>query len=253
MSFARGLAEIECDPRVDSARLTAVSGDEAAALIPIVALLRGDPQAVLAAGAGSWIERLRGQARGDAVTALWRGLAYLAAGQATQAAETLGARTNSTLPGGAEAVRIFYHGLALVASGDRPGHWPSGANCPSATSSREWQAAVASAYTSQVRADLQAGRWSEVVKATDSAFALTGPSPQQPAMLTAAIVARNRLANEAVARGAWAEAIPHWQHLADLAGVCASPWARADRSSTILPSHTKRRSSGGRPPKPGPS
>jgi tetratricopeptide (TPR) repeat protein len=216
LGFTRGLVEVECDTRVDGARLTAVSGDEAVSLIPIVALLRGDLKAVLASGTSSWIERLRGQARGDAVTALWRGLAYLAAGQVTQAAETLGARTNSTLPGGAEAVRIFYRGLALVASGDRTGALAEWGKLHERDQFPRVAAAVASAYTSQVRADLEAGRWSEVVKATDSAFALPGPSRQQPALLTAAIVARNRLANEAVARGAWAEAIPHWQHMADL-------------------------------------
>lgn len=216
LSFVRGLVEVECDPRLDSAQLAAVSGDEAAALLPIAALLRGDPQAVLAAGAGSWLDRLRGQARGDAMTMLWRGLAYLATGEVTQAAETLGARANATLPAGAEAVRLFYGGLALAAAGDRHAAQAQWAKLPERVHFPRLSDAVTNTYTSQVRADLAAGRWSDVVKATDAAFDLAGPSGPQPALLTAAVVARNRLANEAAIRSAWAEAIPHWQHLVDL-------------------------------------
>lgn len=215
LALARGLAEVEHDPRMDGARLAAVSGDEASALIPIAALLRDDPQAVLAAGAGSWIERLRGQVRGDAVTALWRGLAYLAVGDAAQAAKTLGARANSTLPGGAEAVRSFYHGLALSATGDRPAALAEWGKLPERRTFPRLQAAVTGATLRQVYTALDAGHWADVLKATDAAFKSTGPSVG-PELLTAAIVARNRLASEAIARDAWAEAIPHWQHLADL-------------------------------------
>ena len=225
LGFARGLVEIECDPRVDGARLTAVCGDEATTLIPIAALLRGDPQAVLSAGAGSWIERLRGQARGDAVTALWRGLAFLATGQVAQAAETLGAATNSTLPGGAEAVRIFYRGLALVASGDRPGAQAQWAKLSERDRFPRLSAAVTSAYTSQVRTDLEAGRWGDVVKVTDAAFALTGPSQQQPALLDRGHRGPQPAGERGCCAGRLGRGDSSLAASGGSAGACASPWA----------------------------
>jgi len=220
LGFARGLAEVERDPkrdpRAEVGRLAAMRAEDASSLVPIAALLRGEPEAVLDTSADSWIERLRGLARGDALTVLWRGLAYLAVGDAVQAAATLGMRTNSTLPADAEAVRLFYCGLALAAAGDRPAALAEWSKLPERNTFPRLQDAVAGTYMQQVSAALDAGHWADVLKATDAAFKLTGPSVEQPELLTAALVAHNRLASEAAARGAWAEAIPHWQHLADL-------------------------------------
>jgi tetratricopeptide (TPR) repeat protein len=216
LTFARGLAEIERNPRLDPATFNAITGGDTAALLPILAFLRGDPQAVLAPAAANWFDHLKGQMRGDAMTALWRGLALVTAGQPAEAAATLSARPGSLLPGEAEMVRVFYRGLTLAAAGDRSAALVEWAALPERASTARLQAAVAENYRGQVRDALLAGRWADVLKATDAVFKLAGPSTAPPELLAAALIARGRLARAAAERAAWAEAISHWQQMADL-------------------------------------
>jgi tetratricopeptide (TPR) repeat protein len=214
--FARGLVEVEANPRVDAATLNAVTGGDTAALLPIAALLRREPQAVLAPAAANWFERLKGQIRGDAMAALWRGLALLATDRPADAATTLNARSGSPLSGDAEAVRAFYRGLALAAVGDQAAALAEWSALPERAGSPRLQAAGAAVHLGQVRAAWQAGRWAELLQAVESAFKLAGPSAGQPELIAAALVSHGRLAAEAAGRGAWAEAIPHWQQMVDL-------------------------------------
>ncbi len=214
--FARALAEVERNPRLDAASLNTLTAGDTAALLPIAALLRGDAKAVLTPAAANWFERLKGQMRGDVMTVLWRGLAFLATGQPAEAARELGTRTAATLPGDAEHVRAFYHGLALAASGDATGALAAWSALPERRGSPRLAAAVAGANLGQVRQALAAGRWADVLKVTGDVFQLTGPAAGQPELLAAALIAHNRQASEAAGRNAWAEALSHWQQMADL-------------------------------------
>ncbi len=116
LGFARGLAEIERCPGLSLETLPWLDPEDRAALSPVAALLRGEPQAALAAASGS----------ADAPAALWRGLASLVCGDADAARAALALPQGRRLRAGAEEVRVFYHGLAAAAAGDSQAAWPNG-------------------------------------------------------------------------------------------------------------------------------
>ncbi|MDW8392596.1 MAG: hypothetical protein RMK84_21015, partial [Oscillochloridaceae bacterium] len=97
--------------------LTGLSAEHRALLEPVAALLRGEPQAVLAAKPAGWWEQLTIQGRAGQALELWRGLAQLATGDAASARSTLTRLGERHLRSAAESVRSFYAGLAAAANG----------------------------------------------------------------------------------------------------------------------------------------
>ncbi len=207
--FARGLAEIERDPHIDLEGLHGLSPADRAALLPIAALLRGDPQAMLDSRPGNWLDHLKEQLAADPASALWRGLALLATGQTTQALETLTPAGHS-LKGGAEAARALYHGLAAAAMGNLDAALAEWTAAAARTPTPRLQAAVASAHLRQARAAFEAEQWTAVLTA---AQAVRKAAPDQSSLVMVCLVADNRLAGEAATRGDWSAAIRHWQDM----------------------------------------
>ncbi|MBI4219485.1 MAG: tetratricopeptide repeat protein [Chloroflexi bacterium] len=222
VGFARGLAEVERNPRVDLETLEWLLPDDRVTLSPIAALLRGDSQAVLASHSDSWIDRLKARLTGNSTQALWHGLALLSTGQVAQARDALALPPGQSLPAGAEAVRIFYRGLALAATGNQEAalaEWTA-----AASPTPRQQAVIASAYLRQVRAALDAGQWAAALKIAQAAHRLTAG---QPAFVAAVLIAHNRLANEAAARGDWKEAAGHWEEMRASLATASDPSTRS--------------------------
>lgn len=213
VGLARGLAEIERNPHLDLGTLGWLSPEERAALSPVAALLRGDTRAALASDPGNWIDRLKERFAGNSASRLWRGLAHLAAGQAGEALAALTLPPGQSLPADAETVRVFYRGLALAATGDREAALAEWAAAAARRPTPRLQAALAGVHVSRVRALLEAGAWAEALKAAQAALRLI---PGQRALVSAVLVAHNRLANEAARRGEWKEAAAHWEEMRTL-------------------------------------
>ncbi len=220
LGFARGLAEVERNPHVNLETLNEISPEDRAALLPIAALLRGDPQAVLDAQSENRPDPSAMSAAGRGgrpISMLWRGLALLATGQMAQALAAL-APFNQSLKAGAEAVRAYYHGLALAATGDPSAALAEWTAAAARTPTPRLQAAVARAHLRQARAAIEAGQWPAALASVDAVLKL---SPRHSALTAIQLVAHNRLASECAARGEWATALPHWQHMR--AGLDADP------------------------------
>jgi tetratricopeptide (TPR) repeat protein len=218
LGFVRGLAEVERHSHVDLESLNGLSTADRAALLPIAALLRNDPQAVLDAQPGNGPDQAGHPHAGPASTSgsanrpasmLWRGLALLATGQTAQALSAL-TPSGHSLKAGAEAVRAYYHGLALAATGDPAAALAEWAAAAARTPTSRLQAAVAGTHLRQARAAIEAGQWPAALASVDVVLKL---SPRHSALTVIQLIARNRLASECAARGEWAAALPHWQHL----------------------------------------
>lgn len=219
LGFVRGLAEVERNFHIDLESLNGLSTADRTALLPITALLRNDPQAVLPALAqrgdaqpGNGLDQPAAPTTGSAnrpTSMLWRGLALLATGQIAQALAAL-APLGQSLKAGAEAVRAYYHGLALAATGDPAAALAEWTAAAARTPTPRLQAAVARAHLQQARAAIEAGQWPAALASVDAVLKL---SPQHSALTAIQLVARNRLASECAARGEWAAALPHWQHM----------------------------------------
>lgn len=207
--FVRGLAAIERDPQIDLDTLAALSPADRSALFPIAALLRNDPPAVLDTQAGSWFDRVKDQVTGNSMTVLWRGLAFIALKQSALTIETL-APTGRTYKAGAEAVRAYYHGLALMVDGQREAALKEWQAAATRTPTPRLQAAVAADQLQQLRSLVEANRWAAALQAAQQALKAT---PDQLPLLTIESIARNRLANDAIGRSDWPEAIRQWQAL----------------------------------------
>ncbi len=226
--YVWGLAHVERDPRLSLGTLNGLSPADRTALLPIAALLRGDPQAVLGSQPGNRSDRLEAQAGGsanDPLATLWRGLAQIDTGQFTQAlaalaplgfpfgsaqGEAQGRPSDQPLKPGAEATRALYHGLALAATGDQAAAVAEWTAAAARTPAPRLQAAVANAHLRQSCAALEAGQWQTALALTQAALQMV---PGQPSLMAVDLVAHNRLADEAAGRGEWAAAIKHWEHM----------------------------------------
>ncbi len=205
LGFVRGLAALECNPQIDLESIAKLSADDRAALFPIAALLRGDPQAILETRSSSWLDWLTEQPTGSAT--LWRGLASIATGQTAAAIEAL-APSGRSYRSGAEAVRAYYHGLALAAVGQRETALSEWRAAAARTPTPRLQSAVADDQMRQIQSLIEAKRWAAALPAAQAALKI---APDQRPLLLAELIAHHRLAGEAVERNDWPEAIRHWQ------------------------------------------
>lgn len=218
LGFVRGLAALESDPQTDLEAITGLSPDDRAALFPIAALLRGDPQVVLDMRSGSWFDRVKDQLAGNPLSSLWRGLASIALGQTAPALEAL-TPTGKPYKAGAEAVRAYYHGLALATAGQRDAALSEWRAAVTRTPTPRLQSAVADDQLRQLQSLVEANRWAAVLQATQAALKIT---PDQRPLLSVELIAHHRLAGDAAGRNAWSEAIQHWQ------AMCSVLEARPD-------------------------
>ncbi|HEY4691187.1 MAG TPA: tetratricopeptide repeat protein [Anaerolineae bacterium] len=140
---------------------------------------------------------------------LWRGVALLAIGQTTQALAAL-APSSQPLKAGAEAVRAYYHGVALAATGDPAAALAEWTAAAARTPTPRLQDAVAGAHLRQARAAIEAGQWQAALASIEVAGKI---SPGYLALEAIQLVARNRLASDCAARGEWAGALLHWQNM----------------------------------------
>jgi tetratricopeptide (TPR) repeat protein len=207
LSFVRGLAALERDAHIDLETITQLSPGDRAALFPIAALLRREPQAVLDAHSGSWFDRVKEQFASNPMAALWRGLAFIALGQASSASETL-APTGRSYRAGAEAVRAYYHGLALAATGQQDAARSEWRTAAARTPTRRLQSVVADDQLRQLQSLVEANRWAAALPAAQAALKI---APDQRPLASLELIAHNRLASEAIGRSDWPEAIRHWQ------------------------------------------
>jgi tetratricopeptide (TPR) repeat protein len=205
--FVRGLAAIERDPQIDLETIAALSPADRSALFPIAALLRNDPQAVLDTQAGSWFDRVKDQLTNNLLATLWRGLASIAIGQTPSAIDLL-APTGRPYKAGAEAVRAYYHGLALMTGGQREAALKEWQTAATRTPTPRMQALIAADQLHQLQSLAEANRWAAALQATQIALKAM---PDQPPLLSIELIAHNRLANDAIGRSDWPEAIRHWQ------------------------------------------
>jgi tetratricopeptide (TPR) repeat protein len=212
--FARALAELERAPELSLDTLPWLSSEDRAAVEPVAALLRGQPQAVLATSPGNWLERLKTLGHANASAKLWEGLAYLAAGAGDKALTALTLPKGQSLRAGAESVRIFYHGLAAAAIGNSEAalaEWTEAARTATKVGAPllpRLKEAIAHLHSHRLHSFQAAGQWAEVLKHTQAVQTVT---PGEPSLLRATVVAANRLATAAAAAGDWATAISHWQ------------------------------------------
>ncbi len=212
--FARALAELERAPELSLDTLPWLSPEERAAVEPVAALLRGEPQATLAASPGNWLERLKTLGHINASAKLWEGLACLAAGEKDKALAALTFSKGQSLRAGAESVRVFYHGLAAAAVGNSEAalaEWTEAARAATKVGAPllpRLKEAIAHMHWQRLHSFQAAGLWADVLRHAQAVQALT---PGEPSLLRATLVAANRLATAAAAAGDWATAITHWQ------------------------------------------
>ncbi len=192
------LAQLECDLQF---QLDGLPEADRVAWQPVSALLRGEPQAVLA--------RSPLPNESPATINLWRGLALFAQGDLTGAHDAL-APIGKALRAGAEAVRATYHGLAQwhVERGDRAGALIEWQAAVARTPTSRLSAIVASQGLQHIRTLIDQHQCGEALTAIEAALSLT---PDQPEVLTAHLVVSNRLAQAAVAQRQWPTAIGRWQ------------------------------------------
>lgn len=190
------LLRLERDPQLP---LDALSEADRAALQPVSALLRGDPQAVL--------ERSVTSSEAQAANNLWRGLALFAQGDLSAARDALTPIGKSLRPG-AEAVRATYHGLALWHTGDQAGALSEWQAAVRRTPAPRLQAIVAAQQLQHIQALIDQQQWTAALKEIEAALALM---PDQADLLKAHLVVSHRLAQAALAQRHWPAAIERWQ------------------------------------------
>ncbi len=219
--FARALAELERAPQVSLDTMPWLSTEDRAAIEPVAALLRGEPQAILATSPGNWLERLKTLGHTNSSAKLWEGLACLAAGDGARALASLTLPKGQSLRAGAEGVRVFYHGLAAAAAGNSEAalaEWTEAARAATKVGAPllpRLKEAIAHMHWQRLHSFQAAGLWADVLKHAQAVQALT---PGEPSLLRATLVAANRLATAAAAAGDWATAITHWQTMRSLLG-----------------------------------
>jgi tetratricopeptide (TPR) repeat protein len=217
--FVRGLARIElalmqggeAGPRLlaDLPWLGAASEDRAA-LLPIAALVGGEPQTVLTHLPAGWLEQIQSLGRGDLTSALWEGLAWLASGEPAKARARLNLPPGRQLRAGAEGIRAFYAGLAAAAAGDAQAalaEWTAAAKSNTIVPPRLRQSLVRLQQLA-LQELCTAGRWAEALQQAQDILTL---APDEPALLQTSLVAANRLAQAAANAGDWPAAIERWQ------------------------------------------
>ena len=219
LAFVRGLAQIEqalAEGGEAGPRLLAqlpwlgAATEERAALLPIAALVGGEPQTVLGALPAGWWEQLQSLGRSDLMAALWEGLAWLAAGEPAKARARLTLPTGRQLRAGAEGVRAFYSGLAAAAGGDAQAalaEWTSAAKNNAIVPPRLRQS-LSHLRQQELQELCTAGRWDEAFQRAQDALTL---APDEPMLLQTSLVAANRLAQAAANAGDWPAAIERWQ------------------------------------------
>lgn len=213
LGYVRALLELELNPAALDG-LTGLSAEHRALLEPVAALLRGEPQAVLAAKPAGWWEQLTIQGRAGQALELWRGLAQLATGDAASARSTLTRLGERHLRSAAESVRSFYAGLAAAANGQPDialAEWTAIAH--NAVRSNlpllpRLSRALAEGHQRQLWELQAAGKWAELLAKAEEVAALA-PAERAPQM--AQLIARHRLAQAAAAEGDWPKAVQHWQ------------------------------------------
>ncbi|MBI5293183.1 MAG: tetratricopeptide repeat protein [Chloroflexi bacterium] len=217
--FARALAELERAPQVSLDTMPWLSIEDRTAIEPVAALLRGEPQAILATSPGNWLERLKTLGHTNSSAKLWEGLACLAAGDGARALASLTLSKGQSLRAGAEGVRVFYHGLAAAAVGNSEAalaEWTEAARAATKVGAPllpRLKEAIAHMHWQRLHSFQAAGLWANVLKHAQAVQTLT---PGEPSLLRATLVAANRLANAAAAAGDWATAIAHWQTMRGL-------------------------------------
>lgn len=219
--FTRAVAELERAPQISLEALPWLSPKDRLAVEPVVALLRGPqgPPAILADSSRNWLERLKSLGQTNLSAKLWEGLANLAAGEGATALTALTFPKGQSLRADAESVRVFYHGLAAVATGNSEAalaEWTEAARAAAKAGRPILPRLKESlAYLHWQRLyDLQTtGQWAAVFKNAQATLAI---APDEPFLLRMTLVAANRLANAAAATGDWTTAITHWQTMRGL-------------------------------------
>ena len=213
LAFARGLAGIEADPALDLETVDWLLPEDRAALYPLVALRRNQPQLIVDGQPGGWLDRLKATFKDKASAQLWRGLAFFGAGDMAQALATLAAISPAALPPEAEATRALYHGWTLVNTGNPAAAMPIWLRALQRAPTPGLEEAVAAAGLRQARANLEAGNAAGALQAARPAL---DAAPGHPGVRLAAAIAHHRLAEAAMAQQQWAEAVGHWNQMADL-------------------------------------
>lgn len=205
LAFCRALAELERNPQGGLAVREGLELDVLTALHPVIALLENRPvlvtQAPLASGSH------KGLPNTPTAHTLWKGLGELAAGDAGQARQTLGAIAPMALPDAAEAVRVLHLGQAHVRSGQTETALKLWAAAHNRLRTPALAEAMAGGLLARIRTALEAGRLQE---AADLAAQGLKTSPDLSVLHTAKAVACHRLARAAEVRKAWGEAERHW-------------------------------------------
>lgn len=216
--FTRAVAELERAPQISLEALPWLSPKDRLAVEPVAALLRG-PQGLLADSSRNWLERLKALDPTNLSAKLWEGLANLAAGEGATALAALTFPKGQSLRAEAESMRVFYHGLATVATGNLEAalaEWTDVARATAKTGRPllpRLKESLAQLHGQHLY-DLQVtGQWAAVLANAQATLAI---APGEPFLLRMTLVAANRLANAAVATGDWATAITHWQTLRGL-------------------------------------
>ena len=205
----RALVELERNPRYELEGLAEADRD---GLFPAAMLLRGKAQAVLDPQPGSWLDRAKTRNQSQAVVNLWRGLALISLGRMTEARDAL-TPIGKSLRAGAEAMRAWYHGLALQATGDQGGALHEWQAAATRAPTPRLQAIVTADHLQKIKALIDDGQWAAALTAIHAALKL---APNRPALLKAQLVASNRLAQEAVQRSDWPAGIQHWRAMCDV-------------------------------------
>jgi tetratricopeptide (TPR) repeat protein len=212
LDFVRGLAELEADPARSLGSLSWLSPEARAALAPISALLRSEPQAVAMPASPNDSSGVAGGT--DPASALWRGLALFSQGDAAGARAALAPPKGQRLPIDAEATRAYYYGLATVMAGDPDAAlilWKEAART-NAQANVGAPAEIATALPRLVQQSVarlvQEGRWKDALAELAPALAF---APANPWLLQAALIAENHLATTAREAGKWDEAVMYWQ------------------------------------------
>ncbi|MBI2503699.1 MAG: tetratricopeptide repeat protein [Candidatus Latescibacteria bacterium] len=216
LGLVRGLAEVEVSPSLSLATLPWLSAEDQAALTPVAALLRGEPQTVLAAAPGSWWEQLKALGRADLSAALWQGLAWLEKGEPVQALEQLTLNKGQQLRAGAEQVRVFYRGLAMATAGDPQAalaEWTevarssAKAKIPLLPRLHQGLAQLRAQHLAQLQ---DAGQWAELLRQAQEGLGL---APGASHLLQFQLAASQHLATAAAGAGEWVKALAHWQRM----------------------------------------
>jgi tetratricopeptide (TPR) repeat protein len=192
----RALAQIERDPHFP---LDGLAEIDRGALLPVALLLRGDPQAVL--------DHPIAPKHNQAAAQLWRGLASLATNDLVAARDLLTPQGKS-LRAGAEATRAYYHGLTMLAAGDRASAVEEWQTAVARTPSPRLQAVAAAEHSQRLNTLIIEEQWAAALSTAQAALQLT---PDRPELLSAQLIAQHRLALAAQQRSDWLVAIQYWQ------------------------------------------